>query len=75
MTNNYPIAAHLEAHPEEKPSCTLIGMDGNIYNLLGIANRALKGIPGAASELTMRVKSAGDYTEALSYFMDYLNVN
>lgn len=74
MANMYPIAAKLEANPDKKPMCNLIGADGNIYNLLAIAGRALKGIPGAADELTSRVKAAGDYTEALSYFMDYLNV-
>ena len=26
----------------EKPDCSLIGQDGNIYNLMGIASRTLK---------------------------------
>lgn len=72
--NNAPIAAELAKHPEKKPRCRMVGEDGNIYNLMGIASRALKGIPGAADEMIKRVKSSHSYTEALAVFMDYLQV-
>lgn len=74
MNNTAPIAAELAKHPERKPRCRMIGEDGNIYNLMGIASRALKGIPGAADEMIKRVKSSHSYTEALAIIMEYANV-
>ena len=33
---------------KEKPMCSIIGADGNIFNILGIASRTLKAIPHRA---------------------------
>ena len=44
----------------EKPSCPLIGQDGNIFNLVGIAARTLReaGLRDQAKELTHRISAA-----------------
>ena len=53
----------------EKPSCPLIGQDGNIFNLVGIAARTLReaGLRDRAKELTHRIFSGEchSYGEAL----------
>ena len=51
-----------------KPDCPLIGQDGNVFNLIGIASRTLKenGMAAEASEMSSRVFASGSYSEALS---------
>lgn len=47
-----------EAAPErEKPDCKLIGEDGNVFNLMGLAARTLRrnGLAEQATEMTERV--------------------
>ena len=43
----------------EKPRCKLIGEDGNIFNLLGLASRTLKeaGLEDGADEMASDRKS------------------
>ncbi|MGF7184725.1 N-formylglutamate amidohydrolase [Desulfitispora alkaliphila] len=60
-----------------KPKCRLIGEDGNIFNLMGIATRALKkaGQSEKAKEMTRRIKTeAKSYDEALAILMEYVDV-
>lgn len=60
-----------------KPRCRLIGEDGNIYNLMGLASRALKetGESEKAKEMIDRItKEARSYSEALSIIMEYVDV-
>ena len=59
-----------------KPKCKLIGQDGNIFNLIGIASRSLRhaGLADKAKEMSERVTHCGSYTEALSIIMDYVEV-
>lgn len=57
-----------EAAPEqEKPDCKLIGEDGNIFNLMGLAARTLRhnGLAEQATEMTNRIHECGSYDEAL----------
>ena len=66
-----------EPAPEpEKPDCALIGQDGNIYNLVGIAARTLRehGQKEQASEMMDRVVSSGSYDEALCIIGEYVNI-
>ena len=51
----------------DKPDCPLIGADGNIFNLLGIASRTLleHGLKEQAKEMSDRVFVSGSYGEAL----------
>lgn len=60
----------------EKPKCKLIGEDGNIFNLLGIASRALKeaGLESQADEMIARIYKSQSYTDALGIIMEYVEV-
>ena len=61
----------------EKPKCKLVGEDGNIYNLMGIASRALKknGLEKEAKEMFNKITTeAKSYNEALCIIMDYVDV-
>lgn len=61
-----------------KPDCTLIGQDGNIYNLLAIASRTLKqnGLQKEAKELWDRVTggTCDSYDKALCIIAEYVNI-
>lgn len=59
-----------------KPDCELIGQDGNIFNLMGIASHTLKqnGMADEAKEMCSRVMSSGSYCEALNIIGDYVNI-
>lgn len=60
-----------------KPDCPLIGQDGNIFNLMGIASRTLRqsGMPEQATEMCSRITgTAGSYSEALSIIGEYVNI-
>lgn len=64
-----------EQHQEqEKPNCPLLGADGNVFNLMGIAVRTLKenGMADAAKELRSRVTESGSYDSALAVIMEYV---
>lgn len=57
-----------------KPMCPIIGANGNIFNILGIASRTLKdnGMAEEAEEMCNRVISSGSYDEALCIITDYI---
>ena len=59
-----------------KPKCKLIGEDGNIFNLMGIASRTLKraGLREEAEEMIDRIQNSRSYHEALGIIMEYLEV-
>lgn len=59
-----------------KPKCKLVGMDGNIFCLLGRVSQTLKsnGQPDKAKEVAERVISCGSYNEALEIIMEYVDV-
>lgn len=60
----------------EKPDCPLIGADGNIFNLMGIASRTLRthGMQKQAEEMTERIYQSGSYPEALNIIGEYVNI-
>ena len=60
----------------EKPDAKLLGADGNIFNLLAIASRALKDadLDDEADEMFDRVTHSNSYEEALMVILDYVNV-
>ena len=67
------------AEPEcIKPDCELIGQNGNIYNLMGIASRTLKenGMDQQAEEMFKRITGGGcrDYYQALGIIGEYVNI-
>lgn len=59
-----------------RPQCKLIGEDGNIFNLTGIARRTLKsaGFREKADEMTERVTKSKSYAEALAIISEYVEV-
>lgn len=59
-----------------KPDCPLIGEDGNIFNLIGIAARTLRNndMKAEAKEMSSRVMSAGSYEDALQIIGEYVNI-
>ena len=67
------------AEPERiKPDCELIGQNGNIYNLMGIASRTLRenGMKQQAEELFKRITGGDcrDYYQALGIIGEYVNI-
>lgn len=59
----------------KKVDAKIIGADGNVFNLIGICQRALKnnGYYNEASELVTRVNNSHSYDEALQIMMEYIN--
>ena len=59
-----------------KPKCPLIGADGNIFNLMGMASRTLKrsGMADDAKEMCNRITSSGSYDEALGIIGEYVDI-
>ena len=66
-----------EPEPEQKPDCELIGQDGNIFNLMGIASKTLKknGMKEQAEEMVKRItQGAHNYSEALCIIGEYVKI-
>ncbi len=61
---------------QTKPDCPLIGQDGNIFNLVGIATKTLKrnGLSSEASKMMERVFNSGSYEEALGIIGEFVNI-
>lgn len=59
-----------------KPKCPLIGQNGNVFNLMGIASKTLKknGMADEAKEMCSRITSSGSYDEALSIIDEYVEI-
>ena len=60
----------------EKPKCPLIGADGNIFNLIGMASRTLRenGMREQAQEMQSGVTASGSYSEALNILGEYVEI-
>lgn len=65
-----------KALEQKKPDCKLIGEDGNIFNLMGIASRTLRqnGMAEEAVEMRDRIRASGSYDEALCIIGEYVNI-
>jgi hypothetical protein len=59
-----------------KPRVRLIGENGNIFNLLGIASKALKkaGQEEQAKKMREKIFSCGSYNEALTILEEYCEI-
>ena len=70
------LGGFLEEQAIQRPDCALIGEDGNIFNLVGIASRTLKeaGQPDQANEMAQQVFASGSYEEALGILGEYVNI-
>ena len=61
----------------EKPKCKLVGENGNIFNLMGIASRTLQnaGQQEKAKDMCRRITTqANNYEEALVIISEYVEV-
>ena len=66
-----------KAEPERvKPDCPLIGRDGNIFNLIGIASQTLRqhDMEEQAAEMFNRITQCQSYDSALNIIGDYVNI-
>ncbi len=61
---------------QKKPDCPLIGQNGNIFFLLGMAARTLRehGMAEQATEMQTRAHQSGSYYEALGIIGEYVNI-
>ena len=59
-----------------KPDCPMIGQDGNIVNLMGIASRTLKenSMAEEAKEMCDKIMQSDSYEEALCVLGEYVNI-
>ena len=65
-----------EEQKREKPDCELIGQNGNIFALMGIASGTLKdsGMEERSKEMCARIMGSGSYEEALGIIGEYVNI-
>lgn len=70
------LGGFLSEHP--KPDCPLIGQDGNIFNLIGIASHTLQEnrMEEQADEMQRRILSneCDSYSKALCIIGEYVNI-
>jgi hypothetical protein len=70
------LPAHRQSKISErrKPDSPIIGANGNIFSILGIASRTLKdnGMAESAKEMSSRVMESGGYDNALAIIMEYV---
>ena len=61
---------------KEKPDCELIGQNGNIFALMGIASGTLKdnGMAEQSKEMCARIMDSGSYEEAFGIISEYVNI-
>lgn len=67
----------IDDHTVKKPKCALIGEDGNIFNLMGIASRTLKHnkMNEEAQEMCNKITTeAKSYDEALMIIGEYVEI-
>ena len=59
-----------------KPDCPLVGEDGNIFRIMGIASETLQenGMQEQAEEMRSRILQCQSYDSALSIIGDYVNI-
>ena len=69
-----PVHGQAMPHEQRKPKCPIIGADGNVFNIMGIAARTLKdnGMVDSAEEMRSRVVESGSYNDALAIIMEYV---
>lgn len=73
--DSFTAVSRTEQTQKQKPDAPLIGANGNIFNLMGIASRTLKaaGIGKQADEMFERASASGSYEEALNIIGEYVN--
>lgn len=59
-----------------KPTCKLVGMDGNVFAIVGTVAACLKraGLRDQAREFSQKALRAKSYNEVLTLCMEYVDV-
>lgn len=59
-----------------KPTCKLIGTDGNVFAIIGKVSKTLKssGLNEEAKKMQDRCFSAGSYDEVLQIIQEYVEI-
>ena len=62
---------------KKKPKCALIGQDGNIFHLMGIASRTLKhnGMQEESEEMVNRITNSHSYYDAIAIIGEYVDIS
>ena len=78
LPNGNRLGGFLHESVTEKPNCALIGEDGNIFNLMGIAVRTLRenGLDDQGEEMEKRITGGEcrNYYEALNVIDQYVTI-
>ena len=69
------LGGFVQEAPKQKPAMNLLGMDGNIFGIMGKASQLLKraGMKDQSDEMVQRVTSCGDYYQALNIISEYVD--
>jgi len=61
---------------EKKPTCKLIGTDGNVFNIIGKVKRTLveNSMREKANEFTKKALQSSSYDAVLCLCMEYVDV-
>lgn len=75
---NNRLGGFIREHAKEKPSCALIGEDGNVFHLMAVASRTLRehGMDAQAQEMQKRIMGGEchSYYEALQVLGEYVTI-
>ena len=68
------LGGFIQEPPRQKPTMSLHGMDGNIFNIIGRASALMKesGMENLVSHMVQRVTTCGDYYKALNIISEYV---
>ena len=69
---DYPIARNMIKIG--KPEAKMLDENGNVFNLLGIARRALHRYPAAYQEMQQWVQDSDSYEKALVIMSEYITI-
>ncbi len=60
----------------EKPKAEVLGQNANVFSLIGVCSKALKGAgqPDKAKEMSERVMASRSYDEALQIMEEYCDL-
>ena len=76
LPNRFGVEVGEASEPSQKPDCALIGADGNVFNLMGIASKTLNraGQQEQAKIMCERIRNSGSYGDALNILGEYVNI-
>lgn len=70
------LGGYIQAQTRQKPDCPLIGQNGNIFNLMGIASQTLRenGMAEEAKKMQKEITQCESYGTALNVIGQYVNI-